>query len=139
MCTIYFQFSNWWKLALKIFAFKSHLFGGEGCASYLFNVQVSENLHWKIFVFKSQLFGGEGCAPYLTFKSVETCVEKYLHLSRIYSKVKDVHLIFSMFKSEETCIKRISFVLPMGIHSKFYRWIIFSFVLPMDIYSKSYR
>ena len=40
------------------------------------------------------------------FKSVETCVERYLHLSRIYSEVKDVHHIFSTFKSVETCVER---------------------------------
>ncbi|KAG5576267.1 hypothetical protein H5410_056401 [Solanum commersonii] len=43
---------------------------------------------------------------YSTFKSDETCVERYLHLSRIYSEVKDVHHIYSTFKSEEICVER---------------------------------
>ena len=46
--------------------FKSHLFGGEGCAAYLFNIQVGGTLRLKIFVFKSYLFGGEGHATYLS-------------------------------------------------------------------------
>ncbi|KAG5576913.1 hypothetical protein H5410_057047 [Solanum commersonii] len=43
---------------------------------------------------------------YSAFKSEETCVERYLHLSRIYSELKDVHPIYSSFKSEETCVER---------------------------------
>ena len=40
-----------------------------------------------------------------TFKSVKTCVERYFHLSRIYSEVKDVHPIISTFKSVKTSIQ----------------------------------
>ena len=40
-----------------------------------------------------------------TFKSVKTCVERYFHLSRIYSMVKDMHHIFATFKLVETCVE----------------------------------
>ncbi|KAG5621540.1 hypothetical protein H5410_006758 [Solanum commersonii] len=43
---------------------------------------------------------------YSTFKSEKTWVERYLHISLIYSEVKDVHPIYSTFKSEETCVER---------------------------------
>ncbi|KAG5591009.1 hypothetical protein H5410_041523 [Solanum commersonii] len=40
------------------------------------------------------------------FNLEETCVEIYLHLSRIYSELKDVHHIYSTFKSGEICVER---------------------------------
>ncbi|KAG5568772.1 hypothetical protein H5410_064209 [Solanum commersonii] len=83
MYTLFIQRSSRWKLALKLIAFKSHLFGGEGCAPYLFNVQEVKDVH----------------PIYSTFKLVETCVERYLHLSHIYSEVNDVHPIYSTFNS----------------------------------------
>jgi len=85
---------------------------------------------------------------YSTFKSKETCVEIYLHLSRIYSEVKDVHPIYSTFKSEETCVEIIFIcstdghtfkILPMDhhLHSS-YRWTCI-FILLMDHLHLSYR
>ncbi|KAG5589918.1 hypothetical protein H5410_040432, partial [Solanum commersonii] len=41
---------------------------------------------------------------YSTFKSEETCIERYLHLIHIY--LENVHTIYSAFKSEETCVER---------------------------------
>ena len=65
------------KLVFKDISFKSHLFCCEGCAPYLFNVQIC----WKL------------------------AFERYLHLSCIYSVLNDVHHIFSMFKSVKTYVE----------------------------------
>ena len=70
-----------------------------------------------IYIFKSHLFGGEGYAPFLfAFKSMETCVKRYLNLSNIYSEVKDVQPIYSMFISKETCIVKF-FIRPTDGHT----------------------
>ena len=84
-----------------------HLFRCGRCELYIINFQVKGYLSWYIFAVKSHLFGGEGCAPYLFNVQVKgNSVETYFHLSRIYSKVKDVSPIYSMFKLKETCVER---------------------------------
>lgn len=94
------------------------------CTSCI-RLQVSGNCIER-YLHLSQIYSKVRCAPYLfAFKSVETCIRRYWNLSWIYTEVMNVHPIYSMIRSEGTFVVRI-FIHHIDGHTFiFYRWNIF--------------
>lgn len=134
-----------------IFAFKSHLFGGEICAFYLFCVPVRGDLHWMIFIRPTD---GQIFISYL-WTYIYIIRMNHFHLSYRWTHIHilsmdhffvipmDTHLyptdgLFTFLLSIDLYVDPIdgssSYPL-LDIHSNPSNWS-FSFILPMVTHSR---
>ncbi|KAG5600463.1 hypothetical protein H5410_031833 [Solanum commersonii] len=107
------QRSSRWKLALKdiciyIASIRSRIYSNVKDVHPIYSMSNSVETCIERYLHLSHIYSEvKDIHPiYATFKSVETCVEKYLDLSHIYSEVKDMHPIYLTFKLKETCVER---------------------------------
>ena len=80
--------------------FKSYLFQGEGCASFLLHIEIGASWHWKKFLSHIYWEVKDACSIYYTENSEEADIEIYI-FSCIYTEVNDLHAIYSSLKSVE--------------------------------------
>ena len=85
--------------------FKSYLFPGEGCASFLLHIEIGGGWHSKNFLSHIYLEFKDACSINYTENSEEDDSERYI-FSRIYTEVNDLHTIYSSLKSVEADTER---------------------------------